>query len=322
MDWLTAIKDKVLEGYKVTKDEAMKLMQYPQPILSQYADEIRLKHCGNSFDMCAIINGKSGACSEDCKYCAQSAHYKGIAEVYPLQEAATFLRDGKEHKDEGVLRYSIVTSGKRLNQKDMEAIIPIYEQIHTKVGISLCASHGLLGEEDMKKLKASGVRRYHNNLETSRRYFPFICSTHTYEDKLETLQAAKRVGLEVCSGGLFGMGETLEDRIDMAFDLRALEVKSIPINVLVPIPGTPLEGIRPIAEEEVLKTIAIYRFIHPDAKIRLAGGRSQLTDAGRYAFKGGANATISGNLLTTCGNTIQDDFKLLEGLEYEVKLDE
>ena len=322
MEWLIALKNKILEGYIIKQDEAMKLIQYPQSILSQYADEIRLKYCGENFDMCAIINGKSGACSEDCKYCAQSAHYNGTAEVYPLQEVDTFLKDAYDHHEEGVLRYSIVTSGKRLSKKDIEAIIPIYEQIHKQVGISLCASHGLLDEEDMKKLKASGVRRYHNNLETSRCYFPFVCSTHTYEDKIETIKAAQRSGLEVCSGGLFGMGETLEDRIDMAFDLRELGVKSIPINVLVPIKGTPLEGVTPITEQEVLKTIAIYRFIHPDAKIRLAGGRNQLTDAGRYAFTGGANATISGNLLTTCGNTIQDDFKLLEGLGYEVKLDE
>lgn len=188
--------------------------------------------------------------------------------------------------------------------------------------IKLCASHGLLDEEDFTKLKEAGIVRYHNNLETSRNYFASICTTHTYEDKIKTIKAAQRVGLEVCSGGLFGIGEIMEDRIDMAFELREMGVTSIPINVLVPIPGTPMEKMLPITEEEVLKSITIYRFIHPTAFIRLAGGRMYLTDNGRLAFEGGANATITGNLLTTCGNTIQDDLKMLKTLGFEVKLSE
>nr|WP_307991706.1 biotin synthase BioB [uncultured Niameybacter sp.] len=323
MEWIKSIKDKIIqEDYLINEEEALKLDSYEQELLSTYANEIRENLCGNNFDLCSIINGKSGACSEDCKYCAQSAHYRSNAEIYPLKETEVFLKDAKAHEEEGVLRYSIVTSGKHLSQKEVEAILAIYERLNKEVDISLCASHGLLDEDTLRKLKAVGVKRYHNNLETSRRYFPYICSTHTYDEKIATIKAAINAGLEVCSGGLFGMGETMKDRIDMAFELRNLGVCSIPINILVPILGTPLEGVIPIAEEEILKTIAIYRFIHPKAKIRLAGGRSQLTDAGRLAFSGGANATISGNLLTTCGNTIQDDFKLLSTLGYEVSLNE
>lgn len=322
MEWIKNIYKQVLEGYNISKEEAYKLIDYDVEVLKNYAKSIREQLCGNVFDLCSIINGKSGACSENCKYCAQSAHYSTRVETYPLLDAEVFIKDAKEHKAEGVLRYSIVTSGKRLSKKEVEDVAKIYKRMREECEIKLCASHGLLDEEDFTKLKEAGIVRYHNNLETSRNYFASICTTHTYEDKIKTIKAAQRVGLEVCSGGLFGIGETMEDRIDMAFELREMGVTSIPINVLVPIPGTPMEKMLPITEEEVLKSIAIYRFIHPTAFIRLAGGRMYLTDNGRLAFEGGANATITGNLLTTCGNTIQDDLKMLKTLGFEVKLSE
>lgn len=322
MEWIKNIYKQVLEGYNISKEEAYKLIDYDVEVLRNYAKSIREQLCGNVFDLCSIINGKSGACSENCKYCAQSAHYSTRVETYPLLDAEVFIKDAKEHKAEGVLRYSIVTSGKRLSKKEVEDVAKIYKRMREECEIKLCASHGLLDEEDFTKLKEAGIVRYHNNLETSRNYFASICTTHTYEDKIKTIKVAQRVGLEVCSGGLFGIGETMEDRIDMAFELREMGVTSIPINVLVPIPGTPMEKMLPITEEEVLKSIAIYRFIHPTAFIRLAGGRMYLTDNGRLAFEGGANATITGNLLTTCGNTIQDDLKMLKTLGFEVKLSE
>lgn len=322
MEWIKNIYKQVLEGYNISKEEAYKLIDYDVEVLRNYAKSIREQLCGNVFDLCSIINGKSGACSENCKYCAQSAHYSTRVETYPLLDAEVFIKDAKEHKAEGVLRYSIVTSGKRLSKKEVEDVAKIYKRMREECEIKLCASHGLLDEEDFTKLKEAGIVRYHNNLETSRNYFASICTTHTYKDKIKTIKAAQRVGLEVCSGGLFGIGETMEDRIDMAFELREMGVTSIPINVLVPIPGTPMEKMLPITEEEVLKSIAIYRFIHPTAFIRLAGGRMYLTDNGRLAFEGGANATITGNLLTTCGNTIQDDLKMLKTLGFEVKLSE
>lgn len=322
MEWIKNIYKQVLEGYNISKEEAYKLIDYDVEVLRNYAESIREQLCGNVFDLCSIINGKSGACSENCKYCAQSAYYSTRVETYPLLDAEVFIKDAKEHKAEGVLRYSIVTSGKRLSKKEVEDVAKIYKRMREECEIKLCASHGLLDEEDFTKLKEAGIVRYHNNLETSRNYFASICTTHTYEDKIKTIKAAQRVGLEVCSGGLFGIGETMEDRIDMAFELREMGVTSIPINVLVPIPGTPMEKMLPITEEEVLKSIAIYRFIHPTAFIRLAGGRMYLTDNGRLAFEGGANATITGNLLTTCGNTIQDDLKMLKTLGFEVKLSE
>lgn len=320
MKWIKELKEKIIEGYLITKEEVLQLATYDTVILSQMANEVREKLCGNTFDMCSIINGKSGACQENCKYCAQSMYYQTKVETYPLLDEAAFMEDAKVNEKEGVLRYSIVTSGKRLPKNEIDQVAHIYKALSRQTSIKLCASHGLLDEAALLKLKEAGVTRYHNNLETSKHYFKQICTTHTYEDKVATIKAAQKVGLEVCSGGLFGLGESMEDRIDMAFELRELGISSIPINVLVPIAGTPLEKVEPIQEEEVLKTIALYRLIHPKADIRLAGGRGHLTEAGKAAFMGGANATISGNLLTTCGNTIKDDYKMLEALGFEVKL--
>ena len=320
MQYLENLKNKVLEGYSLTREDAIELVKYDQVILSQYANEIREKLCGDGFDMCSIINGKSGACPENCKYCAQSGHYHTHIQSYPMISKEIGLKEARENSEEGVLRYSIVTSGRKLSPEEVDKVCEIYTHIKQETDISLCASHGLLAYEDFIKLRAAGVVRYHNNLETSRRYFSEICTTHTYQDKLNVIREARQAGLDICSGGIFGLGETIEDRIDMAFELRALDIRSIPINVLVPIVGTPLESVEPITEEEVLKTIAIYRFIHPKSVLRLAGGRNNLSKAGKYAFLGGANAAISGNLLTTCGNTIKDDMKMLKECGFEVKL--
>jgi biotin synthase len=184
--------------------------------------------------------------------------------------------------------------------------------------LELCSSNGLLSYEQFVRLRDAGVTRIHNNLETSRRFFPQVCTTHTYDEKLATINAAKRAGMEICSGGIIGMGETLEDRIDMAMELQALGVKSIPINILMPIKGTALENQEPLSDEEILRTIAIFRFINPRADIRLAGGRKLLCDKGRKAFLSGANASIIGNMLTSVGNSVDEDFAMFEELGFTV----
>lgn len=316
---LEELFNRILEGYIMTKEEALSLGSYNVEMLSTYANKLREHFCHNTFDMCSIINAKSGACSEDCKYCAQSAHHKTCVETYDLLDKKVILKQAKENEEEGVLRFSLVTSGKKLYPREVKEIAKYYAYLRNNTSIKLCASHGLLSYEELKILKEAGVTRYHNNLETARRFFRSICTTHTYEEKIETIKAAQRAGLGVCSGGIFGLGETLEDRIDMAFELRELGITSIPLNILSPIKGTPLEDNRPLGEDEILKTIAIYRFIHPKAVLRLAGGRSALELAGKKAFLGGANAAISGNLLTTCGNTIKEDHKLFRTCGFEVK---
>lgn len=308
----------IKNGYFINKKEAKELLKYDLNVLAKYANEIRIHFLGNKFDLCCIVNGKSGKCSEDCKFCAQSAHHKTNVDVYPLLTKEEFIKDAKYNHDKEVKRYSIVTSGKRLSKKEVDTVCNSYKAIKKEVGIKTCASHGLLDEEDMKKLKNVGVERYHNNLETSRKHFNKICSTHTYDDKIETIKAAQNAGLEVCSGGIIGLGECEDDRIDMAFELRELNVKSIPLNMLNFIEGTEMRHVAKVSEEEFLKTVALFRFINPHSQIRLAGGRNLLTEFGKNAFKGGANATITGDMLTTCGSGITEDVKMIKELGFEI----
>ena len=188
--------------------------------------------------------------------------------------------------------------------------------------MELCASHGLLTQEQFFELKKAGVKRYHANIETSRRNFPNICTTHTFEDKLECIRRAKNAGLEVCSGGIIGMGETWEDRIDMALTLSELDVRSIPINALIPIKGTALENVERISEEDILRTVAIFRYIVPQADVRLAAGRDLMSDCGRRAFLSGANSTITGDMLTTSGNKINDDKAMLGSIGFTLEREE
>ena len=320
MSIIQTLKEKVLQGEKIDKAEAMQLVDADFGELCKAADEIRQKFCGNGFDMCTITSGKNGKCSENCKYCAQAGCYHTGADVYPLLSTEEILKEARRDAEAGVPRYSIVTSGKRLSKKEVDQVCESIHAIKEELDIDVCASFGLLEEEDFKKLKAVGVTRVHNNLETSRTYFPKVCSTHTYDDKIQAIKAAQKVGMSVCCGGLMGIGETMEDRIDMALTIRELGVDSVPVNVLNPIPGTPLENQKVLSNDEVTRIVAIFRFILPDASIRMAGGRSLLGDMGRQCFQSGANATISGSMLTTAGITIEKDMALLEELGYKLEL--
>lgn len=317
INWFT---DKVLQGEQITKSEALYLYEQPLDELCQSADRIRRHFCSNRFDICTIINGKSGRCSENCKFCAQSAHHHtGVTEYALLSEQEIVAQAQKNH-EQGVLRYSIVTSGRRLSEQEVDEMCRVVASIKQKVGISVCVSFGLLEEQQFRKLKEAGVTRVHNNLETSRRYFPQICTTHTFDDKVRAIRAAQAAGLSVCSGGIMGLGETVQDRIDMAMSLRDLGIKSVPINMLNPIQGTPFAHNPKLSQTDMQRIVAVYRFVLPDASIRLAGGRGLLADKGKSCFLSGANAAISGDMLTTSGITTQTDIKLLNELGFEVKL--
>lgn len=317
INWFT---DKVLQGEQITKSEALYLYEQPLDKLCQNADRIRRHFCSNRFDICTIINGKSGRCSENCKFCAQSAHHHtGVTEYALLSEQEIVAQAQKNH-EQGVLRYSIVTSGERLSGQEVDEMCRVVASIKQKVGISVCVSFGLLEEQQFRKLKEAGVTRVHNNLETSRRYFPQICTTHTFDDKVRAIRAAQAAGLSVCSGGIMGLGETVQDRIDMAMSLRDLGIKSVPINMLNPIQGTPFAHNPKLSQTDMQRIVAVYRFVLPDASIRLAGGRGLLADKGKSCFLSGANAAISGDMLTTSGITTQTDIKLLNELGFEVKL--
>ena len=315
------LKEKVIAELPITRNEALSLADAPLTQLTAAADEIRQKICGNAFDLCTIVNAKCGKCSEDCKYCAQSAHYHTSCQnSYPLLSTEALLEQAAKNDARGVLRYSIVTSGKALSEREIDSVCESIRKIREHTGIRVCVSFGLLNEAQFQKLKDAGVSRVHCNLESSRAYFPQICSTHTFEDKIETLKAAKRAGLSICSGGIMGLGETMRDRIDMAFTLRELGVTSVPINLLNPIDGTPFAHNRLITNDELRRIVSIFRFILPGSMIRLAGGRGLLFDKGEACFQSGANAAISGDMLTTQGITVETDFQLKKQLGYEVKM--
>ena len=320
MSFTEEMKDKILRGKWIGREEALRLAEEPLEELRQAADEIRRKVCGSGFDLCTIVNAKCGRCSEDCRYCAQSAHYRtACEESYPLLSTQELLEDARRNAQQGVLRYSMVTSGRRLSEEEVEQACESIRRIRAEVPIEVCVSFGLLDEVQFRKIKAAGASRVHCNLESSARYFPSVCTTHTYEEKIRTLQEAKRAGLSICSGGILGLGETMEDRIDMVLTARELGVKSIPVNLLNPIPGTPYENRVPLDNEAACRCVALFRFLIPDASIRLAGGRGLLGDKGEACFLSGANAAISGDMLTTAGITVETDMELLRSSGFEVK---
>jgi len=314
------IKNKILAGALISREEALEIYKAPIAELCTAANEIREHYCGDAFDICTIINGKSGKCSENCKYCAQSSFFHTTVENYPLLDTDAIVEQAKYNEDRGVLRYSIVTSGKRLSDTEVETMCDSIRAIRETSNIAVCTSFGLLEEAQFVKLKAAGITRVHNNLETSRRYFPNVCTSHTYDDKIAAIRAAQRAGLNVCSGGIMGLGESMEDRIDMVLELRELGVRSIPVNMLNPIPGTPYEDNELLTGEEICRIVAVFRFLVPNASIRLAGGRGLLADKGRKCFLSGANAAISGDMLTTEGITIEQDMKMLDELGYKAVL--
>lgn len=278
------------------------------------ANLIREKFCGNKIDLCSIINARSGHCGENCKFCAQSAFNHTGCEEYSFLDEDKIVAEAKANQDEGVARFAIVTAGRALSGEDFEKALNAYRRMHKELKIGLCASMGFVSREQLRALKEAGVTSYHHNIETSKRNFPNICTSHSYEMKMETIRIAQEEGLCVCSGGIIGMGETFEDRIDMAVSLCEAGVRSIPLNALMAIPGTPYENLVPLTEDEILRTVAMFRFINPTANIRLGAGRKLLSNFGENAFNSGASATITGNMLTTSGATIQGDKELFQKL--------
>ena len=314
------LAQEIINGRRITRADDLSLfLTCDLKELCEGADRIREYFIGDKVDLCSIINGRSGRCPEDCKYCAQSAHHHTDCEVYDFLPEEKILEACEMNEREGVDRFSIVTSGRALTGEEFEKAIHAYETMHRKYKIDLCASMGFLNEEQLHRLHEAGVTSYHHNIETSRRNFPNICTTHTYEQKIETLKKVKAEGMCACSGGIIGMGETWDDRLDMAVSLAELGIDSIPINALMPIKGTPLENLPRLTEDEILRTIAFFRYINPEANIRLAAGRALLTNDGEIAFCSGASATITGNMLTTAAcASIRSDRQMLKNLNRRV----
>jgi biotin synthase len=305
----------ISEGF-MDKKAVKKLMELPLAQLITKANSVRQQFVKGGIELCNIFNAKSGRCAEDCKFCAQSNRHITKADKYPLRSKTEMLEAAQRAKKMGAQRFDIVTSGDRLSKEELTIIIDAVAEIADKIKIKMCASLGSLGEEELSLLKKAGLSRYHHNIETSPRFFPKIVSTHTFSDRLNTIQAAKRAGLEICSGGIIGMGETMDDRIEMAFILKKLDVDSVPINILVPITGTPL-GERPsLSCEEAIRTIAIFRIILKDKIIKIAAGReSILKDFQALGFMAGANGMLIGGYLTIKGRSVVEDLKLVQEVE-------
>lgn len=303
------------DGYEVSPEEAMELYQTDSSEeLFSSAEKIMRACCSKKADICSIINAKQGRCSENCRYCAQSAHWKtncvSTGMIEPEQAAKTAMAAVENH----ITRLSLVTAGRALSGSDFETALECYRVIRQKCGgkLKLCASLGILSQEQMNLLKKVRVTRYHHNIETSESFFPSICTTHSYQERIRTIRAAKNAGLEICCGGIIGMGESRKDRIAFAVALRNLDVQSVPINILTPIAGTPLEAVPPLSTDEILRTFAVLRFLMPSQTIRCAAGRKNLGNNGEAAFRSGANALISGNFLTTKGSSVLEDIVMLK----------
>lgn len=308
------LAEEIINGRRLNKDDDLSFfITCDAESLYKGADMIRAHFVGDKVDLCSIINGRSGRCPEDCKYCAQSAHHNTDCEIYDFLPQEQIIDACKLNEREGVDRFSIVTAGRALTGEEFDKAIAAYREMNKSCNIELCASMGFVSAEQLHRLHEAGVTSYHHNIETSRRNFPNICTTHTYDDKLATLKLIKAEGMYVCSGGIIGMGEDFYDRIDMALDLAEAGADSIPINTLMPIKGTPLENQPMLSEEEIMRTIALFRYINPTAEIRLAAGRALLTNDGEKALQAGASASITGDMLTTVAcATIRSDKEMIK----------
>jgi biotin synthase len=309
------LADKVISGDLLTEAEAMLIAQAGGDQLNSLFDEaarIRKTFRGDGVDLCAIVNAKSGACPEDCMYCAQSSFNKSEIVVFPFIGEEAILKKAEEAKAGGVRRFAIVTSGKRPSKEEIRHIARAMSRIR-EMGLGACASLGLLEKDELAYLRDHGLERCHNNLEASENFFPSICTTHKFSDKLRTLEAARCAGLAVCSGGIFGMGESWQDRIALAFTLRELDAVSSPVNFLNPIRGTRLDHLPFLKPHEALKIVSLMRFLLPRKEIRICGGRVQtLGELHPMIFKAGADSMMTGDYLVTTGMSYEDDLKMLK----------
>jgi biotin synthase len=297
-------------------DELTAWQAMPCPELMALALRTKLAHRGLQFSLCSIINAKSGQCSEDCRFCAQSAHYQTGAPVYPLLGQDEIVAAAQAAKENGAGHFSLVTSGRGLAGRDLGLVAGMIRVIRDEVGIAVCASLGILGRREFAMLKEAGMSRYHHNLESSEAFFPRIATTHTFAQRVETILAAKAEGLEVCAGGIFGLGETEDDRVAMALTLRSLEVDSVPINILIPLAGTPLAAYPPLSVLDLLRSIALYRLLLPSVPIRLAAGReTALHDFLGSAFMAGADGMMIGGYLTEKGRLPEMDLRFVRLLQ-------
>jgi biotin synthase len=317
------IGDKVLEGRSVSIKEILPLLEAKGPDLMDLvavANRVRVEFNGNEIDLCSLLNAKSGKCSEDCAFCAQSAHYQTDAPTYPLMNADQMVKEAKEAQKRRTGRFCLISSGRQLNDKEFEVILSGLDRIRKETTLDLDCSLGTLSEERAEALKRVGVTRYNHNLETAETHFPKICTTHSFKDRVQTIEVLKGLGFSICCGGIIGLGESPQQRLELAFSVRQLGIECIPFNILNPRPGTPLEHSEGIPPIEIIKTISLFRLVLPKGTIKIAGGReANLRDLQSLALLAGANGLIVGNYLTTPGRNAEDDLTMIKDVGFQIK---
>ena len=320
--WLSQLANGIKNNKHCDAAAAEKILSLEKDSMHRLlyaATDIRQHFKGNTVKTCSIVNARSGCCSEDCSFCAQSAHHHADLKTYPLMATDNIL-EAAAREETYSKRFGIVTAGKEMNDRDIavikESIAAFNDNDLKQIP---CASFGLLTEKSFLELKDAGLKRYHHNLEVSRKYYPNMCTTHSYDERLETIYNAKKAGLELCVGGIFGLGETIKDRIDLLFEIKACDPNSVPLNFLVPIKGTPLEEMPVLSLWEAVKLISLSRFIMPEKDIKLGAGRLEVfKDAQHLVFLAGANGMIIGDLLTVKGRTVEDDIKVINDLGLKI----
>ncbi|MHC4185891.1 MAG: biotin synthase BioB [Planctomycetota bacterium] len=317
-DKIGTIADCCLSGGQIDRGQIDALLTESRTAffdLLYWANRIRERFFGNRVRICSIVPGRLGGCNQDCRFCAQSARYNaGYTSTRTLSDEE-ILSAAEQARSNGVGRFGIVYSGRAVSEKELARLGSLIAQIKERFGLSVCASLGMITEQQAKRLADSGLTGYNHNLETSERHFPDMVTTHKYADRVNTIRSAQAAGLRICAGGIFGIGETDDDRVDMALELRRLGVDTVPMNFLHPIEGTPLGEAKTLEPREILRVIAVYRFILPRTTLKIAGGRVlNLRDMQSWMFYAGANAILSGNYLTTTGRAIKDDVQMLRDL--------
>lgn len=300
--------DRTIDKKVYTKEELLKL--YNSPLVDLLAESS--KYMSDNIEFCSLINARNGKCSQNCKYCAQSSHYCTNIESYPLVDIQEVIKAAKESKENKVSRFAIVTSGKTPDEgRDFQIELDMIKAINEVGGLGSCASIGILNEEQAKQLAQAGLKRFHHNINTCRSYYPEVCTTHSWDDRLNTCKLVKKYGMELCCGVILGMGETVEQRVEMAMELAEIEPNSIPINILMPIPETPFENYHDkIDEENVLRTMAIFKIANPKSVVRFCGGRMRLSQENQeLALKTCVEGILVGNYLTTVGREPHEDLE-------------
>ncbi|MBI5451590.1 MAG: biotin synthase BioB [Gammaproteobacteria bacterium] len=324
-DRIDALTRQALSGGTISRDDGRWLIGLDDdylPWLMAGADRLRKTFRGNEVEVCAISNVRSGNCSENCSFCSQSGHHKTAAPVYDYIPTDQLVAQARQARQWGASDFGVVSKGWGVrSDKERGALREYFAAMDQNSDIGRCASLGVLDQRSARELKQMGLENYHHNLETAASFFDQVCTTHSYQENIDTIRHAVDAGLRVCAGGILGMGESLDQRIELAATLRDLGVESVPLNFLNPQPGTPFAQLTPLSPQQILQSIAVFRYMLPRAEIRIAGGRQFLGDLQAMIFMAGASGIMIGNYLTTAGRRVEDDLKMLKALNLSVRGD-